>query len=606
MKKADDSLWLSEGDVRRKPYDLRLMRRLMAYLRPYVDLVLISLMVLIFGSLLQLAGPYLTKIAIDRYILSGNIAGLRWVAIFYGFLLLLGLFLQYLRVYLLQLTGQWVMFHMRRQIFEHLIGMPQSFFDRNPMGRLVTRAIHDVEVINELFTQGIIVIFGDFVTLMGITVVLFLMDFRLALVLFSVVPLLIIGSAIYRVKARDAYRAVRRHVAGLNAYLQENLSGMTTVQLYLRQEENFRRFDKMNEATRDQHVRSILYSALFFPSVEVISAAALGLIIWYGGGQVIQEALLPGVLVAFIQYVRLFFQPLRDLAEKYNILQASMAASERVFELMDTPPEIHDPPSPRIPVKKEGRIQFNDVWFAYTPGEWVLRDVNFGIEAGESVALVGATGAGKSSLIGLMGRSYDLKRGQISLDGIEVRQWSIPELRRFMGVIPQEVFLFSGDIMENLRLWNTSIAESRVREVAHRLHVDSFVSNLPRGYKTEIREGGENLSLGQRQLLAFVRALLYEPRVLILDEATSSVDPATEALIQDAMGKLIEGRTSLIIAHRLSTIQCADRILVLHRGQIMEEGSHEELLSRSGLYQRMYQLHLTSQAPGLRIEKRSG
>jgi ABC-type multidrug transport system fused ATPase/permease subunit len=568
-----------------------------------MGLVFVSLMVLMFGSLLQLAGPYLTKVAIDRYIFSGDIAGLMWIAIFYGFLLLLGFFFQYLRVYLLQLTGQRVMFHMRRQIFEHLIRMPQSFFDRNPMGRLVTRAIHDVEVINELFTQGIIVIFGDFVTLMGITVVLFLMDFRLALVLFSVVPLLIVGSAIYRVKARDAYRAVRRHVAGLNAYLQENLSGMTTVQLYWRQEENFRRFDKMNEATRDQHVRSILYSALFFPSVEVISAAALGLIIWYGGGKVIQEALLPGVFVAFIQYVRIFFQPLRDLAEKYNILQASMAASERVFALLDTPAEIHDPPSPRIPVNKEGRIQFKDVWFAYTPGEWVLRGVSFGIEAGESVALVGATGAGKSSLIGLMGRSYDLKRGQISLDGIEVRQWSIPELRRFIGIIPQEVFLFSGDIMENLRLWNTSIAESRVREVAHHLHVDSFVSKLPKGYKTEIREGGENLSLGQRQLLAFVRALLYEPRVLILDEATSSVDPATEALIQDAMGKLIEGRTSLIIAHRLSTIQRADRILVLHRGQIMEEGSHEELLSRSGLYQRMYQLHLSAQAPGVRIQK---
>jgi ABC-type multidrug transport system fused ATPase/permease subunit len=476
-----------------------------------------------------------------------------------------------------------------------MLRMSQSFFDRMPTGRLVTRTIQDVEVINELFTQGVIVVFGDLITLMGIASVLLWMDWRLALVVLSVTPLVFVITALYRVRARDAYRGVRRHLARVNAFLQENISGMTTVQLFGREQENFLRFDAMNQATRDQQLRSILYSALFFPCVEVIAAGALGLVIWYGGGRVIQGALLPGVLVAFIQYMRRFFQPIRDLAEKYDILQAAMAASERVFALLDTPEALSNPPHPKAPVRLRGEIRIQDVWFAYSPDEWVLRDITFTVGPGETVALVGATGAGKSSLIGLLGRSYEPQRGMIFLDGVEVRLRRKEELRRHVGVVPQEVLLLSGSLLENLRLWNTRISEERVREVTELLQIDSFIRNLPRGYQTEIQERGANLSLGQRQLLAFVRVLLYAPHILVLDEATSSVDPATEILIQQGIEKLIQGRTSLIIAHRLSTIRRADRILVLHRGRIWEEGTHETLLAQNGIYRRLYRLQLATQ-----------
>jgi ABC-type multidrug transport system fused ATPase/permease subunit len=481
------------------------------------------------------------------------------------------------------------------EIFDHVLRMSQAFFDRTPTGRIMTRTIQDVEVINELFTQGIIVVFGDLITLVGIATVLFWMDWRLALVVLSVTPLVLVVTAVYRVKARDAYRGVRRHLARLNAYLQENLSGMTTVQLFRREEENFQRFDEMNRDTQDQHLRSILYSALFYPCVEIIAAGALGLVIWYGGGRVIQGILLPGVLVAFIQYMRRFFQPIRDLAEKYNIFQAAMAASERVFGLLDTPEEIPNPADPQSPVNPRGEVRFDNIWFSYTPGDWVLQGVTFDIKPGETVALVGATGAGKSSLIGLLGRAYEPQKGAVLLDGLDVRHWRKEELRRHVGIIPQEVFLLSGSLLENMRLWDSRIPEDRVREVARSLQVDGFIEKLSAGYDTEIKERGENLSLGQRQLLAFVRVLLYEPSILVLDEATSSVDPGTETLIQEGIGKLTHGRTSLIIAHRLSTIQRADRILVLYRGRIWEAGTHEELLGQNGVYRRLYQLQAKNQ-----------
>ncbi len=586
---------LPEDSQEGSTYDLRLLSRLLRYFRPHAGLMVLSLGVLVLGSLSQLVGPYLTKVAIDDHILRGNASGLMGVALLYVLVLILQFFLQYLRVYLLQLTGQRVMLRLRVEIFDHLLRMSQSFFDRTPTGRLITRAIQDVEVINELFTQGVIVIFGDLITLVGITVVLFWMDWRLALVVLSITPLVLLVTALYRVKARDAYRGVRRHLARLNAFLQENLTGMTTVQLFGREEENFRRFDGMNQETRDQHLRSIFFSALFFPCVEILAAGALGLVIWYGGGRVIQGYLLPGVLVAFLQYMRRFFQPVRDLAEKYNIMQAAMAASERVFGFLDTPEELSEPRHPESPVKPRGEVRFQDVWFSYTPGEWVLRDVTFTVQSGETVALVGATGAGKSSLIGLLGRAYEPQKGTILLDGVEVRRWEKDVLRRHVGIVSQEVFLLSGSLLENLRLWDPRIPEDRVRDIAQSLRVDPFIRNLPGGYGAKIRERGENLSLGQRQLLAFVRVLLYEPRVLVLDEATSSVDPATEILIQEAIGKLAQGRTSLIIAHRLSTIQRADRILVLHRGRIWEEGTHETLLARNGIYRRLYQLQMENQ-----------
>ena len=579
-----------EEEIRGRAYDLRLIMRLLRYFRPHVGLVLFSLAMLMVGTLTQIAGPYLTKIAIDDFIIPGDTRGLMGVAALYLLILACGFLFQYLRVYLLQLTGQRVMFQLRLEVFDHILRMPQTFFDRTPTGKVVTRAIQDVEVINELSTQGVIVIFGDLITLVGIAVVLFWMDWRLALVVLSVTPLVVMITALYRVRARDAYRGVRRHLSRLNAFLQENLSGMTTVQLFGREKENFRRFDTMNRETRDQHLRSIFYSALFFPCIEVIAAAALGLVIWYGGGRVIEGFLLPGVLVAFLQYMRRFFQPIVDLAEKYNILQSAMAASERVFGLLDTPEGITDLPRPRTPVNRRGEVVFQDVWFSYNPEEWVLQGVTFSVRPGETVALVGPTGAGKSSLIGLLGRAYDVQKGAILVDGVDVRAWEKEALRRYVGIIPQDVFLLTGPLRENLRRWDDNISEARVRDVARSLGIDHSIRRLPEAYNTEITERGENLSLGQRQLAAFVRALLYEPRVLILDEATSSVDPETERLIEEGIQKLTRDRTSLIIAHRLSTIRRADRILVLHRGKIREEGSHEALLAQNGLYHRLYHL----------------
>ena len=577
-----------------KGYDLKLMRRLFRYLRPQAGLVALSLLALMIGSVLQLAGPYLTKIAIDDYIMPGRISGLHVLALLYLGSVCLSFLFQYLKVYLLQLTGQRIMLKLRKDVFDRLLGLPLPYYDRTPVGRLVTRAIQDIEVINELFTQGVVILFGDLVTMAAIMGVLFWMNWKLSLVIFLIAPLVVVATAFYRVKARDAYRRLRGHLARLNAYLQENLVGMTTVQTFIREEDNFRRFDELNRETNAQHIRAIVYSSLFFPCVEVIGASAVAMIIWLGGGMVIQDVILPGVLVAFIQYLRRFFQPVREIAEKYNLLQAAMAASERVFELMDTPLEVRAPAEPQFPESQDGDIRFENVWFSYNPGEWILKGVDFHIRPGETTALVGVTGAGKSTLIGLLGRTYACNRGRIVLDGVEIRNRDVEGLRKYVGVVPQDVFFFAGPLMENLRLWDDTIPEDRVRRTAEYLGVDRLIEQLPGGYGMNVRERGENLSLGQRQLLAFVRVLLYAPRIIVLDEATSSVDPESERLIQRAVAKLISGRTSLIIAHRLSTIRNVDRILVLHGGKIREEGAHDELLALNGIYRRLYRFQLKS------------
>ena len=577
-----------------KGYDLKLMRRLLLYLRPQAVLVALSLLSLMIGSILQLAGPYLTKIAIDDYIMPGRISGLNVLAVLYLGSVCFGFVFQYLKVYLLQLTGQRIMLKLRTDVFDRLLGLPQPYFDRTPVGRLVTRAIQDIEVINELFTQGVVVVFGDLVTMAAIMGMLFWMNWKLSLVIFLIAPLVVVATAFYRTKARDAYRKLRVHLARLNAYLQENLVGMTTVQTFIRERDNFRHFDELNRKTNAQHIRAIVYSSLFFPCVEVIGALAITMILWFGGGMVIQDVILPGVLVAFIQYLRRFFQPVREIAEKYNLLQAAMAASERVFELMDTHLEERAPAEPQYPETPEGEIRFENVRFSYNPDEWILKGVDLHIRPGETAALVGVTGAGKSTMIGLLGRTYTCNIGRIVLDGVEIRDWDTDALRKYVGVVPQDVFFFAGPLIENLRLWDDSIPEDRVRRTAEYLGVDRLIEALPGGYGMEVHERGENLSLGQRQLLAFVRVLLYDPRIIVLDEATSSVDPESERLIQLAVKKLIAGRTSLIIAHRLSTIRNVDRILVLHGGKIREEGAHDELLALNGIYRRLYRFQLKS------------
>jgi ATP-binding cassette subfamily B protein len=591
---VDREEMIQEEEIEGRAYDAKIIKRLLSYLHPYLAITAISVLVIMAGSLLQLAGPYLTKIAIDDHIRLGDWSGLDRIALLYLMVLVSSFFIQFLRVYLMQLVGQRAVLGLRTEVYQHLIRLPMKFFDRNPVGRLITRVVNDVEVLNELFTQGVVTVFGDLFLLAGITIALFFLQWKLAFVALLVSPLLVVLTSIYRKKARDAYRKVRLNVAQMNAFLQENLSGTTVVQLFGKEEQQFRRFDRMNCRTRDELLLSIRYNALFFPAVEVMAYTATGLVIWYGGGQVIQSAILPGVLVAFIQYLRLFFQPIRDLAEKYNLLQAAMASSERIFKLLDTPDELGmadklkvvTGPNPSF----RGEVRFENVWFGYDPDRPVLKGISFSVEAGERVAIVGPTGAGKSSLIHVLFRFYEIQRGRILIDGIDIRNLDRYELRRHIGIVLQDVFLFHGTVEENIRLGRLDIPERKLQEVSQRVHTHQFIEKLPGGYGHILSERGSNLSLGQRQLLAFARAIALDPTILILDEATSSVDAETEGLVQEALGRLIEGRTSLIIAHRLSTIQSADRIIVIHKGRVHEMGTHNDLLSQKGIYYRLHQI----------------
>lgn len=582
---------IQEEEIEGRAYDARITKRLLSYLRPYWVITALSVVVIMTGSLLQLAGPYLTKVAIDDHIRFGDWGGLDRIALLYLIVLVCSFFVHYLRVYLMQSMGQQAVLGLRTELYQHLIGLPMRFFDRNPVGRLITRVVNDVEVLNELFTQGVITLFGDLFLLAGITIVLFFLQWKLAIVALLVSPLLVVLTAIYRKKARKTYRKVRLNVARMNSFLQENISGTTIVQLFGQEGHQFRSFDRMNQKTRDDLLLSIRYNSLFFPAVEVMAYTATGLVIWYGGGQVIQHAILPGVLVAFIQYLRLFFQPIRDLAEKYNLLQSAMASSERIFKLLDTPDE-----QGRAKVKSgtnasfRGEVRFENVWFGYDPDNPVLKGISFRVEAGERVAIVGSTGAGKSSLIHVLCRFYEIQRGSILIDGIDIRDLERYELRRHIGIVLQDCFLFHGTIEENIRLGRLDIPEAKLREVSRWVHADRFIEKLPGGYQHVLSERGSNLSLGQKQLLAFARAIVLDPAILILDEATSSVDAETEWLVQDALGRLIEDRTSLIIAHRLSTIQSADRIIVIHKGHVQEMGTHNDLIRQRGIYHRLYQI----------------
>lgn len=693
-----------DEEILGKPYDARLVRRLLTYVRPYVRYVAVAVVILVFVAAFELALPYITKLAIDDYIVAtarmvelpvepsafdtgfveahegdlipvggedrgptsrfmvrstdlsgydprevaeatrsgligdavyyladpaaieraglsvsrflpagetaavsldelsafspeqtrivraGDFQGVARIAILIVVILLLSFAFTVFQINMMEITSQRVMYDVRMKVLRHVQRLSLSFFDRNPVGRLVTRATNDVEVLHEMFTSIVIMLLRDAFVLLGVVVLLLKLNWRLALVSFSVLPFMAWATAVFSVKIRDAFREVRIRVARINASLQENISGMRVTQIFRREAESYRRFAKINHDNFLAAMRQIRVFAMFMPLMELASSVAIALVIWYGGGKVLRTTLSLGTLVAFLSYVQMFFRPIRNLAEQYGTMQQAMASSERIFMLLDNEQIVPESDSPVRPAEVRGRITFENVWFSYDGDEDVLRDVSFTVEPGETVAIVGATGAGKTSIISLIERFYDIQKGRITLDGVDIREMEKGFLRSHLGLVMQDVFVFAGDIKGNIRLGNSAVSEDRLREVARHVNADRFIERLPAGYDEEVHERGSTLSTGQRQLLAFARALAFDPTILILDEATSNIDTETEHLIQEALLRLMEGRTSIVIAHRLSTIQHADKILVMHHGKIREEGTHQELLARRGYYYRLHQL----------------
>ncbi len=593
-----DGRWLTdmqEEEVLGKVYDGRLMRRLLAYLAPYKLVVAVSLVLVLLVSALKLIGPILTKIAIDEYIASGDFEGLNLIALVYVLALVVQFVISYFQIYIMNMAGQRVMADMRREIFSHLQRLHPSFFDKNPVGRLVTRVTTDVDALNELFTSGVVTIFGDVFMLVGIMWVLIYLDWRLALVTFAVLPALFAVTMIFKRRVRVVYRKVRTRVAMLNAFIQEHVVGMTVVQLFRQEDRKFEEYSELNRQHTEANIESILHYSIFYPLVEILSAVAIALIVWYGGGQILLGALTLGGLVAFIQYSEKFFRPISDLSEKFNILQGAMASSERIFGLLDTEDEIRTPDQPLTQKRQDTSVRFENVSFAYTGDDWVLRDVDLDVRPGEMVAVVGHTGAGKSTLMSLLMRFYDVQHGRVLVEGVDVRDWELESLRRQFGMVLQDVHLFSGTIASNIRLGDDTISDEAVAAAAAAVNLDEWVATLPKGLETEVKERGSSLSAGQKQLVSFARALVHDPKILILDEATSNVDTHTELLVREALERLLAERTSIVIAHRLSTIQKADRIVVLHKGRVRELGTHQELLAERGIYYKLYQLQYKEQ-----------
>ena len=626
-----------EEEVLGKAYDGRLMRRLLTYLRPYKWHVVVALAAIILKSGLDVLGPFLTMIAIDKYLAKSPnshsyshswigdrlsdapLTGIAQIGGLYVGILIFTFALEFVQTYLMQWTGQKVMFDLRRQIFRHLQHIHVGFFDKNPVGRLVTRVTTDVDALNEMFTAGVVSIFEDVFVLAGIIAIMMNTNWKLALITFAALPLIVYATKIFRDKVRDSYRRIRTAIARINSYLQEAVSGMLVLQLFNREKRAFNKFSDINASHMEAFKDAILAYAVYYPVVEVLASIAVASIVWFGGTEIIRHVgvsslainkgqlhlmeipMSLGVLVAFMQYAQRFFRPIQDLSEKYNILQSAMAAGERVFKLLDTKIEVTSAAVTKEP-QGPGRIEFDHVWFAYNASgqaggetDWVLRDVSFVLEPGETIAVVGHTGAGKTTLISLLMRFYDVQRGAIRIDGVDIKEMGLDDLRGRFGVVLQDPFLFSGTVEGNIRLGTARIQDSDVEQAAEDVNVADFIRTLPGGFKEEVRERGSTLSTGQKQLISFARALAHNPKILILDEATSSVDTETEFRVRDALNRMVEGRTALIIAHRLSTIQRADKIIVMHKGQVREMGSHQQLLAQRGIYYKLYQLQYKDQ-----------
>ena len=593
---------MTEEDILGKAYDARLMRRLIKYLRPYRVYVALGIFLSLVISGMEAIRPYFTKIAVDQNIAQKDKTGLLVTTLLFFAVLIVRGFVQYANAYLTQWIGQRTIFDLRMEIFTHLQNLSLKFYDRNPIGRLITRVTNDVEVLNEMFSSGIVMVFSDIFTIAGIVYFMFSMNWMLALVSLSALPFLFYGTFLFRKKAREAYRDVRIQIARINAFMQEHITGMLVDQIFNREKKSFDRFSDINAAHRDANIRSIFYYAVFYPCVDIIGAVSVGLIIWYAGGNALTGTVTIGTVMAFVQFNEMFWRPIRDLSEKYNILQTAMASSERIFQLLDDRNLLELHPTPVSLGLIRGEVEFKHVWFAYNAPsdgtaspEWVLKDISFKIEPGQTVAIVGHTGAGKTSIISLLSRFYEIQRGEIFIDGVNIRHADPGDLRRHIAVVLQDVFLFSGTIQGNIDLGSEKIGIDRVRHAAEIVGADRFISRLPGGYSAEVKERGATLSVGQKQLLSFARALAFDPRILVLDEATSSIDTETELLIQAAIKKLLQNRTSIVIAHRLSTIQNANTIIVLHKGEIREMGSHQELLAHNGIYRRLYELQYREQ-----------